>query len=395
MVGDQCQYGLKSRDEQGEGLAKKPTGFMTNSPCIVFELRRRCSNRVGYQLRRHVQLQGGRIRAAQVYPPGLCKAICKGLIKHKEVAARGQDLLMNVEYSEERTSQELMNIAKAMNKRYETVEEEDETEVEIAWHDVSGAALSPRAVRRARVEEITYVRDIDIYEKVPKNECYTKTGRAPTSVRRIDINKEDEANPNYRSRLVAREINMHRRDDAFPATFPLNAFKVTLSMTTIGNRGEIVMFNDISRAFFHARAKREVYVQLPPEDTMPGEENLCGKVKYSMYGTRDAAQNWYQDYSDQLLQIGFQQGKASPCVFFHPEKGIRTYVHGDDYVSAGRPESLKWMRAQLEKKYTVKTQTLGPGEEIQSQLKILNRIVTWDDINGITYEADPRHVEII
>ena len=38
--------------------------------------------------------------------------------------------------------------------------------------------------------------------------------------------------------------------------------------------GEIGMVNDISGAFFHARAKRDVYVQLPKEDQKVGEENL-------------------------------------------------------------------------------------------------------------------------
>ena len=394
MIGDQCQYGLKSRDEQGEGPAKKFTGFMTNSPCVAFQLKRSCPNRIGYQVRRHVQLQGGRTRAAQVYPPELCKVICTGLMNQIEADKRGQYLFLNVEYSDERSSQEFMNIAKELSKKYKTVEEDNDVALEIAWDDVSGAALNPKEVGRARMEEIKFVRDRDLYEKVPKSECYNRAGRAPISVRWIDINNRDESNPNYRSRLVAREIHTHRRDDLFAATFPFEALKVILSMTTIGNRGEIAMTHDISRVFFHARAKRDVYVQLPKEDTMPGEENLCGKLKYSMHGTRDVAQNWYQEYSDQLIQIGFHQGKASLRVFLHPGKGVRTYVHGDDYVSTGKPECLKWMRAQLDKNYAVKTQTLGPGEENERQRKILNRIVTWDDTEGITYEADPRHVEI-
>ena len=31
VVGHMCQYGMKSQDEQGVGLVKKPTAFMTNS----------------------------------------------------------------------------------------------------------------------------------------------------------------------------------------------------------------------------------------------------------------------------------------------------------------------------------------------------------------------------
>ena len=95
------------------------------------------------------------------------------------------------------------------------------------------------------------------------------------------------------------------------------------------------------------------------------------------------------------MEIGFEQGRASPCTFYNKSRGIRTYVHGDDYVSIGMPEQLSWLKAQLEKRYIVKTQALGPGEENQQQIKILNWLVTWHEKDGIKYDADPRHVEII
>ena len=100
------------------------------------------------------------------------------------------------------------------------------------------------------------------------------------------------------------------------------------------------MINDVSRAFFHAKATRDVYVRLPNEDTKLGEEELCGKLNYSMYGTRDAAQNWQAEYSQRFIDCGFTRGSASPCVFHHVARSIRTLVHGDDYVSVGLPEHL-------------------------------------------------------
>ena len=150
---------------------------------------------------------------------------------------------------------------------------------------------------------------------------------------------------------MAREINTYKRDDLFAATPPLEALKMVLSMTATANKGEIIMVNDISRAFFHARVKKDVYVQLPNEDRGPGEEQLCGNLRFSMYGARDAAQNLHEECTQQFLRVGFEQGKASPCIFYHPQKGTRSYVHGDDYVSCGPPEVLKWMRTQLESKY--------------------------------------------
>ena len=114
-----------------------------------------------------------------------------------------------------------------------------------------------------------------------------------------------------------------------------------------------------------------------------------------MYGTRDAAQNWFEEYSQGLLGVGFQQGKATPYVFYHEERGTRPYVHGDDYVSIGIAKNLEWMKQQLEARYQVKTQTLGPDEGQSKEVKIFNRIVTWCSSEGFIYEEDPRHIELI
>ena len=260
---------------------------------------------------------------------------------------------------------------------------------------MSGAELDPAMVKGARKEAMEYVRKMHLYDKVHIAECKRATGKMPITVRWIDINKGDEEHPNYRSRIVVREINTCKRDDLFAATPPLEALKVILSTTATANKGEVVMINDISRAFFHAKVERDVYIQLPEEDRNKGEEHLCGKLRLSMYGTRDADQNWYKEYSQQLVKMGFRQGVASPCTFYHHVRQLRTYVHGDDYVSTGTTDNLQWMRAELEKRYQVKTQVLGPGEGQLKQEKILNRIVSWDGSRGIVYEADPRHAEIV
>ena len=51
-------------------------------------------------------------------------------------------------------------------------------------------------------------------------------------------------------------------------------------------KGMKLDFIDVRRAYFHASARRDVFVALPPED---GEEGMRGRLLKSMYGTRDAA----------------------------------------------------------------------------------------------------------
>ena len=393
--GDQCRYGFTSTKSGRSGPARKATGFLTNAPCIAKQLSKQCPNRQGWMVHQHVRLEGGRTRLAQVYPPELCRAICRGLELQLQADREGQFLLASVEPIMMTKSGDLLNAANELMKKYKIVEEDLDDQREEAWDDVSGAQLDANEVRRARMEEIEYIHKMQLYTKVPVAECYQRTNKSPISVRWVDTNKGDTERPNYRSRFVAREINTYKRNDLFAATPPLEAMKLILSTAALGNKGEVLMVNDVSRAFFHAKATREVYVQLPEEDSNSSGEKLCGRLNFSMYGTRDTAMNCQAEYSQMLIDNGFKQGASTPCRFYHEEKVIRTLVHGDDYLSVGKPNSLKWMEAVLMKKYQIKTQVLGPDEDQVQQVKVLNRIIECNGAKGIMYEADPRHAEII
>jgi len=215
---------------------------------------------------------------------------------------------------------------------------QEELEAWEYWGDLSGKALDSRLVNKARAEEMREFKKYNVYEKVPIEECWANTGKDPIGTRWVDVNKGDEVNPEYRSRLVAQEIKRDKREDLFAATPPLEAKKMLMSMAVteeIGYRGNDrkggnkLEFIDVRRAYFHARARRLVYVKLPDEDN---EEGNCGKLITAMYGTRDAAQNWEREYVEFMEGVGFRRGQSTPCIFWHKEKGIRAVIHGDDFT---------------------------------------------------------------
>ena len=78
--------------------------------------------------------------------------------------------------------------------------------------------LDSHMVRMARKEEMEEVRKHNLYMKVPIGQCWDKTGKAPIGVRWVDINRRDKIHPEYRSRLVAKEIRTDKREDLFAAT---------------------------------------------------------------------------------------------------------------------------------------------------------------------------------
>ena len=142
----------------------------------------------------------------------------------------------------------------------------------VAVDDVSGQQLDPKLVMAARRDEIAYFRDMGVYEKVDMAECWRETGKAPIAVRWVDINKGDRSNPNYRSRLVAKEFNTGVCPELYAATPPSECLRLMLSLVASNKQpGTSPMYADVSRAYFYARAVRPVYVKLPEEDLLPGD----------------------------------------------------------------------------------------------------------------------------
>ena len=119
------------------------------------------------------------------------------------------------------------------------------------------------------------------------------------------------------------------------------------------------MHVDVSRAYFYAKALRDLYLQLPSEDRLPGEEDLCGKLVRAMYGARDAAQAWQKEYTQTLEELGFCRGKASPCHVVHHAWDVPVFVHGDDFVFSGSDDHLQKIKDHFAGKYSIKVQLMG------------------------------------
>lgn len=138
---------------------------------------------------------------------------------------------------------------------------------------------------------------------------------------------------------------------------------------------------------------RSLYVRFPPELGMP--QNMVGKLVRCMYGTRDAGSIWEGCYTKCLVDLGFEQGVASPCCFWHPIWEVSVVVHGDDFTALGTPEGLNHYEAGMCKPFECKLKgRLGRKSEDLKEMRVLNRIVRIDD-HGLRYEADPRHAELL
>ena len=385
----QCRYGLTSHisSKGGErGPVKKATGFMTSSRYIADQLSKKCDGS-----HKHVHLMGGRAAAAQVYPDELCEAILRGVVNQKKADAQGlvstgimsgsqaRSFIGSLGFSMGSNVVEAAGMTRPIGKWPESwcdpVHEANggndkfgsrpqrgieilkgeldsliiKDGIAVAKDDVTGAELVPDLVKKARAEEMSYFKKLKVYDVVPRSHQRT-TGGKVIGTRWVDVNKGDAANPNCRSRLVGREFNIGKDDTLYAATPPLEALRMVISEAATWGEGESnkrksIMINDVRRAYFYAKATRDIYIEIPAEDPEASPGKL-GKLRLCLYGTRDAAKGWQEELSAHLEKIGFKRGVGHPSVFYHPERDLMTLVHGDDYVSSGMQGNLDWLNSK-------------------------------------------------
>ena len=143
---------------------------------------------------------------------------------------------------------------------------------------------------------------------------------------------------------------------------------------------------------FVAEATRDLYVELPGEIRRPGEDKV-GKLLKSLYGTRDAASNWEKTIRKVMESFGFICSMGTPRNFYHPTRNLRCTVHGDDFVTLGPMSELEKLAQEMRSKWMIEERGIfGPPESSRSgtvqKMRHLNA-------EGIMYETDPRHVDLV
>ena len=278
------------------------------------------------------------------------------------------------------------------------VNQDEEEDAPVAeWPGDQGEQeLDPEKLELGIQDEMEFMEKIKMFEDSTEQECWNRTGAAPTSTRWVSVRKTlDNGEEIVRSRLVGRDFKGGNgsNEDLFAATPPLEALKLLLRASVIREGGEEeikLMFIDVRKAHLIPQCDEEVYVKLPAEFG-----NKVVKLKRWLYGMRRAANRWEEHYAKKLRDAGFTQGVASPVVFYNPETKVRCVVHGDDFTFSGKHRELelikKWIEGWCEIKFRG-IMGLGAGDVREREL--LGRILRRTE-NGLELEADPKHRRIL
>ncbi|CAK0813925.1 unnamed protein product [Prorocentrum cordatum] len=386
VKGPMCRWGMKLTNPRSgqEEFVRKETGWVTNHPGLARRLQGTCSNVDGRaEWHRHITLVGGIARFAKVYPPKLVEAVLEEL----------KDTLNDV--GELSTAQVQQSGPVPVDA---AVPPGDWTSY---WDDVNGGYLEAGLVAQARAVEREWVKKQELIEIVPRSQAFAETGRPPIPLKWVDTNKGDAERPNYRSRLVVKEIKAKKRPDeqlevseVFSAMPPLEAMRSLVSLMVTWTReaplhiqeslrkkgrkpGNFkIGFFDISRAHFYGKAQRRIFVELEEESRKEYGEDKCGLLLKSWYGTQDASKIWQGDYTELLEEHGYKAGVSCPAVFYKEEDETRLLGHGDDFAVLAQQQDIDSFEATLGKKYEFKkTANLGFDEGDDKQAVFLNRVI--------------------
>lgn len=249
---------------------------------------------------------------------------------------------------------------------------------------------NPKELQRAKQEELDRFDRMKVYEVVKREELTHMFKPLLVGVRWVLTEKQT----GLKARLVAQEFATSKidKDSLFAGTPGLAIIRCLLSRVASGQGKDYrLLVADVKTAFLYGAAKRDIYIELPPEDPRSKSGRFVGKLRKAMYGTRDAPQVWQDHLASVFLELGFVECIVTPGVYYHVEKDLEVAVHVDDLIAAGPGESAKWLSESLRKHFEMKSEILGPGRDEVQRVQYLGRTICWTDL-GITIEADPKHV---
>ena len=160
-------------------------------------------------------------------------------------------------------------------------------------------------------------------------------------------NEGDDRSPEIRCRLVAKEVKKRNNTEEesakfFASTPPLEEVKFLISeaMTkrvSRNNRPLKLSFIDVKKEHLCSEVLRELYVEPPPEANEP--RNIVWRLQRAMYGTRDAAAAWEQEWTRTLSSVGFESGVSNPALLHSEKLDAFMVPHGDDFMTLGDDEA--------------------------------------------------------
>ena len=166
----------------------------------------------------------------------------------------------------------------------------------------------------------------------------------------------------YKARYVAKGFKQVEGLDyieIFAPTCMPETFRFLLQLSA--KQGHVMHQFDVKTDFLNSPIEEEVYLEQPQEFVKLGSdgEKLVCRLNKSIYGLKQAANNWYKELANFLLRQGFTRSRNDHCLFARSEAEDHTFilVGVDDIIVASRSTTvISDVKKALEQHFTWKTE---------------------------------------
>ena len=161
----------------------------------------------------------------------------------------------------------------------------------------------------------------------------------------------------FKARLVARGYNQTYGEDYFEVFSPtLRMDSVRFLIATAAKKSMRVHHLDVETAFLNGNLEEEIYLEIPDGFEEYDRTKKCFKLKKAIYGLKQASRAWNKLFTSKLLELGFRQSIADPCIFIRGDTYIGVFV--DDCFVVGGDKDIEEIKHQLMSLF--KMHNLGP-----------------------------------
>ena len=147
----------------------------------------------------------------------------------------------------------------------------------------------------------------------------------------------------YKARWCARGFSQKHDIDYTEIFAPVVRYSSVRTLLALANAQDLNIYGlDVSNAFARADVDEELFVQMPhgySQTDADGKPLVC-KLCKGLYGTKQAARLWHQTLRGKLLDDGWCQFEADPCIYMRntPKFGVEyigVYVDDIIHITAG------------------------------------------------------------
>ena len=191
-------------------------------------------------------------------------------------------------------------------------------------------------------------------------------GRKPLGAKWVFKKKNEHDNTTrYKGRIVVKgyvQIPGVDFTDSFAPVVTDTGLRIVFALT-LHRKDFVCEIVDIEAAFLEADLDEEIYIEWPDgiadfhyenETTMTDN---CIRLDKAMYGTVQAARQWFKKLRDCLLDMGLKQSRVDPCVFYEKREGILTLLlctYVDDLAVTGTQADVNKFKLALKQYFNVK-----------------------------------------